>query len=160
MPSRNHIINKTINPRSLVIKTCRGKDLERILSIESAGFGKEAWDRNTFAYYLEQPTCLFLMAWRGRSAVGYLLACTRAKRAELVSVAVVPAARRVGVASAMLESLMRRLNRRDVTRLVLAVKVTNRGALAFYERYDFRKIRRVARYYEDGSDGWMMEREI
>ena len=59
-----------------------------------------------------------------------------------------------------MDSTLRRLRRRGVTRLRLMVKVTNRRALAFYEKYGFRKIRRVARYYEDGADGLSLSKDL
>ena len=43
-----------------------------------------------------------------------------------------------------MDSTLRRLRRRGITRLGLMVKVTNQRALAFYEKYGFRKLRRVA----------------
>jgi ribosomal protein S18 acetylase RimI-like enzyme len=59
-----------------------------------------------------------------------------------------------------MESLLRRLRLRRIKRLTLMVKTTNREARAFYEKYAFEKVRRVRRYYEDGSDGWLMARDV
>jgi [ribosomal protein S18]-alanine N-acetyltransferase len=64
------------------------------------------------------------------------------------------------VASALLESTLRRLRRRKVGRLVLMVRVTNEAARAFYGKYGFEKVRIVRRYYEDGSDGLLLERAV
>ena len=75
------------------------------------------------------------------------------QRAELVSVAVDPAFLGRGAASALMDSTMRRLRRRGVARFGLMVKETNLPARAFYAKYGFRKLRRVAHYYEDGADG-------
>jgi ribosomal protein S18 acetylase RimI-like enzyme len=57
-----------------------------------------------------------------------------------------------------MESALRRLRRRGIVRLSLMVKISNREAEAFYAKYGFRKVRRVRRYYEDHSDGWLMSR--
>ena len=40
-----------------------------------------------------------------------------------------------------------------MARFSLMVKVTNQRALAFYDKYGFRRRRRVPGYYEDGADG-------
>jgi ribosomal protein S18 acetylase RimI-like enzyme len=40
------------------------------------------------------------------------------------------------------------------------VKVTNHRARAFYEKYGFRKLRRVTGYYEDGEDGLLLYRDL
>ncbi len=65
-----------------------------------------------------------------------------------------------GAASALMESTLRRLRRRGITRFGLMVKVTNRRALALYEKFGFRKLRRVARYYEDGADGLSLAKDL
>jgi [ribosomal protein S18]-alanine N-acetyltransferase len=136
-------------------------DLERIVQIENASFGAEAYERKLFAEYRNRCGELFLVAERRQRVWGYLIACRRGEAgAELVSVAVDPAARRSGAASALLESLFRRLRRRGVVRLNLMVRGTNRPAQAFYEKYGFRRRRKVPGYYEDGGDGIAMSREV
>jgi ribosomal protein S18 acetylase RimI-like enzyme len=75
-------------------------------------------------------------------------------------VAVDPAARGRGAASALMESTLRRLRRRGVARIGLVVKATNYAARAFYERYGFEKVRKAPRYYEDGADGWRMAKRL
>src|SRR5437763_1727215 len=85
-----------------------------------------------------------------------LYRCAFGNRAEVVSLAVDPAVRCRGVASALMNSCLRRLRLRGISRLALMVKVTNVAARAFYEKYQFEKVRTVRGYYEDGADGWLM----
>jgi len=150
------------------------RDLERIEEIERASFGREAYDRKLFAYYREKCGGLFLVAARRNARTGkvsprgklcgYLIACLRGGRlagsAELVSIAVGPAARGKGAASALLESALRRLARHGAERLNLVVRATNAPARAFYEKYGFRRVRTVPGYYEDGGDGIAMWRPV
>jgi len=150
------------------------EDLERIGEIERASFGREAYDRKLFAYYMEKCGGVFLVAARRNARVGkaprrgklcgYLIACLRGGRlagsAELVSIAVNPATRGKGAASALLESALRRLARRGAERLNLVVRATNGPARAFYEKYGFRRLRTVPGYYEDGGDGVAMSRPV
>jgi [ribosomal protein S18]-alanine N-acetyltransferase len=141
------------------IQRLRLRDLDRILEIERASFGDAAYDRNLFADYFHICRDLFLTAKRQRRICGYMITCICGdpkRPAELVSVAVDPQTRGCGAASALMDSVLRRLRRRGIARLSLTVKVTNYPALAFYEKYGFQKVRRVRRYYEDGADGWRM----
>jgi ribosomal-protein-alanine N-acetyltransferase len=78
----------------------------------------------------------------------------------LVSVAVDPAFLGKGAASALMDGTLGRLRRRKIIRLGLMVKATNRRARAFYEKYGFRKLRRVAGYYEDGADGLSLAKDL
>jgi [ribosomal protein S18]-alanine N-acetyltransferase len=150
------------------IRRVRVADLDRIMEIERASFGRDAYDRNLFAEYTRQCGELFLVAERSRKVWGYTLTslATRKyggvarKQAELISVAVDPAKRGTGAAKALMDSTLRRLRPRGVTRLVLMVKVTNARARAFYEKYGFKKIRIVRAYYEDGRDGWSMAKHL
>ena len=150
--------------RRYSIRRSRLADLDRIMEIERASFGPDAYDRNLFAEYTRKCGELFLVAERGRKVWGYVLTCPRAgafrDRAELVSLAVDPAMRGRGVATALMESTLRRLRLRGFSRFGLMVKVTNERARAFYEKHGFNKVRRVRRYYEDGEDGWLMARPI
>src|ERR1035437_5471738 len=147
-------------PARFVVRRMRRVDLDRIMEIECASFGADAYDRNLFAEFLHTCGDLSLAVERSGKIRGYLIASRQGRRAEVVSVAVDPACRGQGAASALMESALRRLRLRRVARLVLMVKTTNHAARAFYEKYAFRKVRRVRRYYEDGSDGWLMAREV
>jgi len=140
-------------------------DLDRILEIEHASFGKDAYDRNLFAEFLHKCGALFLVAEdQDRRVCGYMVSCIRGKgadaRAELVSVAVDPAGRGQGAASGLMESTLRRLRIRAIPRFALMVRVTNRKALAFYEKYGFHKVRTVRGYYEDRADGFLMAKTL
>jgi ribosomal-protein-alanine N-acetyltransferase len=107
---------------------------------------------------------LFLVAELGTKVCAYSIAAISpgglGSRAELVSMAVAPAFRRKGAASALMDSTLRRLRRRGVTRLALMVKVTNYRARDFYAKYGFRKLRRVSGYYEDGADGLSLAKDF
>jgi ribosomal-protein-alanine N-acetyltransferase len=142
------------------VRRLRMADLDRILEIERASFGDDAYDRNLFAELFGQCGELFLVAERERKVCGYMVTCTRGEQAELVSIAVDPAARGRGAASALMESTLRRLRRRGIARISLTVKATNDNARAFYARYGFEKVRKAPRYYEDGADGWRMAKNL
>jgi ribosomal-protein-alanine N-acetyltransferase len=149
-------------PGPFHIRRLRASEIDRILKIELASFGKDAYDRNLFAEYLRKCGELFLVAVRGRRICGYVITCMRvgSSSAELVSIAVDAAARQKGAASELMASTIRRLRRRDVARVTLMVKVTNKPARRFYEKWGFRKVRRVPKYYEDGRDGIRMARDL
>ena len=150
--------------KRFAIRPVRQRDLDRILEIEAASFGADAYDRNLFAEYTRKCGGLFLVALWGTRVCAYsitgLSPSGAGKRAELISVAVDPAHLGKGAASALMESTLRRLRRRGITRFGLMVKVTNLRALSLYKKFGFRKLRRVARYYEDGADGLSLAKDL
>ena len=149
-------------PGAFHVRRLRPSDLDRIQEIERASFGKDAYDRNLFAEYLHKCGELFLVAERDRRICGYAITCTRAdgSSAELISIAVDPAARGKGAASVLMQSTLRRLRRRGIPRVSLMVKVTNDPARRFYEKWGFTRLRRIKEYYEDAQDGIRMLREV
>jgi [ribosomal protein S18]-alanine N-acetyltransferase len=150
--------------KRFAVRPVRQRDLDRILEIEAASFGADAYDRNLFAEYTRKCGGLFLVAEWGTKVSAYSITALSpgkiGNRAELVSVAVDPAFLGKGAASALMYSTLRRLRRRGITRLGLMVKVTNGRARGFYEKYGFRKVRRVPRYYEDGADGLCLVKDL
>jgi ribosomal-protein-alanine N-acetyltransferase len=146
--------------KAIEIRRFRPSDLDRIEEIEKASFGRDAYDRNLFAEFFDKCRKFFLVAQRGSKLCGYVITCIRGDRAEVVSIAVDPAVRGSGAASALMDSTLRRLRRQKVERLVLMVKVSNAPARAFYLKYGFQKTRIVRKYYEDGSDGVLMARTV
>ncbi len=135
-------------------------DLDRILEIENASFGKDAYDRNLFAEFFHKCGDLFLGVGRENTLWGYMVTCIRGEQAEIISIAVDPAARGRGAAAALMKSTVRRLRWRGIPRIRLMVRVTNRAARAFYEKFGFEKVRMVPGYYEDGGDGLLMAKEL
>ncbi len=150
--------------KRFAIRRVRQRDLDRILEIETASFGADAYDRNLFAEYTRKCGDLFLVAEWGTKLCAYSITALPPggirKRAELISVAVDPAFLGKGAASALMDSTLRRLRRRGITRFALMVKVTNLPALSLYKKFGFRKLRRVARYYEDGADGLSLAKDL
>jgi [ribosomal protein S18]-alanine N-acetyltransferase len=144
----------------LEIRSFEAFEMERILEIENASFGAEAYDRKLFAKYYRSPGVLFLVAEEGGEIWGYLLASVRGRKAELVSVAVHPAARGKGIASALLRRALRKFPAGGLDRFNLMVRLDNLAAQSLYAKFGFTRIRRVREYYEDGSDGLLMTRQL
>ena len=144
----------------ITVRKFQAGDMDRILEVEHASFGKDAYDRNLFAEFSHKCGDLFLVAERRSRICGYIVTCIRGDRAELVSIAIDPAVRGRGAGSALLESTLRRLLRRRVSRWGLIVRVSNTPGRVLYAKHGFRKLRIAPGYYEDGEDGLVMTKSL
>ena len=63
-------------PGRFLVRRFRASDLNRILTIEHASFGEDAYDRNLFAEYARECGGLFLVVERASRVWGYMLTCT------------------------------------------------------------------------------------
>lgn len=128
------------------------------MEIERASFGRQSYSRSLFRELYEQCRGLFFVARRGKHVAGYIVGCVEKAEAEVVSIAVDPAVRQVGVGRVLMEHLVNAASVAGAKRMSLMVRTDNHAALKFYRGFGFRRLRRVPGYYEDGADGWLMYR--
>ncbi len=92
---------------------------------------------------------------------GFLLAWRAADELHLTDLGVSAAARRRGVARALISELRREGERGAARVILLEVRESNAPALALYQALAFRELDRRARYYEDtGEDAVVMQLEL
>ena len=129
-------------------------DLPAVISIERRSF-PAPWSLAMFVLELSKPSGICLAASSGGELVGYLV-CSRYDRVwHLMNVAVAPEHRRLGVASQLIVQLIEEGG--DELPFTLEVRVSNREAIAMYERLGFRSAGVRPRYYQDnGEDALIM----
>lgn len=90
---------------------------------------------------------------------GFIVWRVIADEAELITIGVAPAARKTGIASAMLAIMMGDVKKRGAKKVFLEVAETNTAARALYDRAGFQVVGRRPKYY-DGVDAIIMARQI
>jgi [ribosomal protein S18]-alanine N-acetyltransferase len=146
----------SVAPTRTRVRRFRPADLDGVMEIERASFGRWAYSAGLMMAYYRRSPDLFLVASAGPELAGYSVANRKTSSTELVSIAVAPAHRKGGLGRRLLNATVRRLRREGEKRLTLMVKENNRAARRFYENYGFRRVRTVKEYYEDGRDGVLM----
>ena len=146
--------------RAIQIVPFRPRHLDRILQIERASFGREAWPRKLFLEYYDDCRELFFVAKFATRVAGYIIGCIEARDAEIASLAIHPDYRRRGLAAALIGRVLRELRVAGVGRVTLMVRVGNMAGGRLYRSFGFRRVRTVRRYYEDGGDGILMVRSL
>lgn len=153
--NRSPILRPAISAKRISpdIRQFQPRDLRRIVEIERASFGKDAWTPELFLEYCRACPELFLIAKERRRIVGYSIACADWRGAELESIAVDQLYRGRGVAQALLQATIAQLS---AGTLRLMVGTANEPALRFYQRFGFKRVRKVRGYYGAGRDAWRM----
>jgi [ribosomal protein S18]-alanine N-acetyltransferase len=141
---------------ALEIRPFERRNLARVVAIELASFGRDAWPAELFSDYSRDTPDLFLVARLGRRIAGYSITLPNWRGAELESIAVDPRYRGRGVARALLDATIARLRRTGTVILRLMVSTKNTAALRFYKEYGFVRKRLVKHYYGTGRDAWRM----
>jgi ribosomal-protein-alanine N-acetyltransferase len=138
----------------VAIRRLAYSDLPAVLSIERRSF-PTPWSLAMFVLELSKPSGICLAATEGEEVLGYLV-CSRYDQVwHLMNVAVAPERRRAGVARGLIEQLVEEGGGR--LPFTLEVRVSNRPAIAMYERLGFRSAGVRPRYYQDnGEDALIM----
>src|SRR3954454_10378051 len=131
-------------------------DLPEVVAIERRAF-TSPWSLAMFVLELSKPSGICLAAVVDRELCGYLI-CSRYDTVwHVMNVAVDPTLRRRGIATALIERVLERVE--SDAQLTLEVRRSNDGAIALYERFGFRAAGVRRRYYQDnGEDAVVMWR--
>jgi [ribosomal protein S18]-alanine N-acetyltransferase len=129
-------------------------DLPAVIAIERRSF-PTPWSLAMFVLELSKPSGICLAAEVGEDLLGYVI-CSRYDQVwHLMNIAVEPERRRTGVASRLLTRLLDEA--KGALPFTLEVRVSNRQAIAMYERFGFRSAGVRPRYYHDnGEDALIM----
>jgi [ribosomal protein S18]-alanine N-acetyltransferase len=124
-----------------------------LAAVHAAAFpAHEAWGADAVGLQLALPGAFGLIDQRG----GMLMGRIAADEAEVLTLAVVPTARRQGIGAALLQEAMAVAAQRGGAVVFLEVATNNLAALALYRRAGFAEVGRRRRYYGDGSDALVM----
>lgn len=132
-----------------------------LAGLHGMSFPDDPWTASSLAALLESPGVFALTADSGH---GFVLIRVAADEAEVLTLAVCPAARRRGVASALLKSASEEAAKRGASTLFLEVGCKNSPAIALYKRFGFTEVGRRKAYYAsrkgDAEDAIVLRAEI
>jgi ribosomal-protein-alanine N-acetyltransferase len=79
---------------------------------------------------------------------------------HIITIDVLPQARRTGVGSQLLQGAEERLRSARCPSVILETAVDNRAALAFYKTHEYNVVRTIPRYYSDGVDALVLKKDL
>lgn len=139
-------------------------DFETLYRLDQACFdGDIAYSRRELREFLSLSTAQAIAAEDPESAalVGFVVGYVSIhRRGQVVTLDVAREHRRQGIGKALLEALLARFSAAFVDQVRLEVDVENQAAVAFYERFGFARVRRLADYYGPNRPAWEMGLEI
>jgi len=129
-------------------------DLDAILAIEHAVFPADAWPAATMRGELESTHGRYLVATDDAGAIlGYAGLRVAGDQGDIQTIAVRPAARRLGIGRALLVELLAEARRRRAAEVFLEVRADNPGAIALYASLGFAELAVRPRYYPAETPG-------
>jgi ribosomal-protein-alanine N-acetyltransferase len=141
----------------------RAEHIDALMPHEREMFGTEAWTRGGYraeladvrhrTYFAAESPDGALLGWAGVRVV--------ADEAEILTVGVVPSARRRGIARMLLGALLDEARRRGAREAYLEVRIDNAAARALYAKEGFAELGIRPGYYDAGRvDAVVMSRDL
>jgi len=135
-----------LSPDTLQIEQMKSYDLPAIASLHAICF-EDSWHAELLGRILSAPGAFGLFGRARGRVVGFILCRSSGQEGEILSLAVAPGARRIGLASALLDAAKAYAVKHDIEALFLEVAEDNVAARQLYEKYGFATVGRRAHYY-------------
>ncbi len=146
-------------------------DIQQIIRINRAVL-PENYPEFFFFEHLRLFPKAFIVAVLGERIVGYVMSRVEygwslisrglpVRKGHIISVGVLPEARRIGIAYNMLLRAFRALKHiYGAAEVYLEVRVSNSPAISLYRKLGMEIVSTIPRYYSDGEDAYVMARQL
>lgn len=119
------------------------------------------WSADTVKSLLESDTAVCFGAFEEDTLVGYAALEWVLDEGSLTDIAVLPAKRKKGVASLLMEALVDEAQKRNLQFVTLEVRQSNTPAISLYRKFGFEEVGKRPKYYKDPSeDALLMTRNL
>lgn len=137
-------------------------DVDALFDLEMFCFDGDRLSRRSLAYFVRHAHADVMVALLDGNVIGYAIVMYRrgTRLARLYSLAVHPAARGLGVGKRLLAQSEANATDKDCGFIRLEVSIENEAAIALYRASGYVARTRLKAYYENGSDGWRMEKAL
>ncbi len=139
------------------------KNLSEVLRLNVRCFRNgENYTKHTFSYLLGEPRNLSyrIVTAAGEMAGFVFVLVNEDGSAHLTTIGVAPEHRRRGLANRLLLHLEDALRARNISTVVLEVRVSNTLAQDLYRRAGYSVVQRLAKYYNNGEDCYLMMKAL
>jgi ribosomal-protein-alanine N-acetyltransferase len=142
-------------PRDFAVEPLSEDDARLLPPIHREDFSRP-WSGQEFASLVAQEPVFGFAAWqvgrRDAGPAGFVLARQAAGEAEILTIAVRRAMRRLGLGRDLMEAVLRELHAQRAQALFLEVDETNAPAVALYRRLGFREVGKRPGYYGEKGE--------
>ena len=118
------------------------------------------WSLKSFESEFSNPLAVYFVALKDDKVIGYCGYWWVFDEGQITNIAVHPDFRKMGIASALMDEMVKKCSVTDVYSLTLEVRVSNNPAISFYEKYWFKRVGLRPKYYDNKEDAVLMTKEI
>ena len=149
------------------LRNFRQDDFETLWKIDQQCFVPGiSYSRLELKFYITRPAAFTLVAENSPpelapETLGFIVAEANRKQAgHIITIDVLPQARRFGVGSMLLTTAEEQLRNANCEYVTLEAAVDNPPALSFYKKHGYFVVKTERRYYSNGVDAFVLRKEL
>lgn len=150
-------------PTEYLIRPLTDQNINEVLRLNVRCFRNgENYTKHTFNYLLSEPRNLsYRIVTSSGEMVGFVFVLVNNDgSAHLTTIGVAPEHRRRKLAQRLLSHLENALRKRSISTIVLEVRVSNTAAQYLYREAGYATVQRLAKYYNNGEDCFLMVKSL
>lgn len=154
--------NSRMSGQPVKIRNFRAGDLEALYRIDQICFSEDiAFSRTELTFQLNHAESIARVAEEGGRILGFVLARIESPLfAHVLTLDIVPEARRRGIGTSLMDSLHGLLSKKGIEAAVLEVSAINVPAQRLYEKMNYQYLGTLSGYYHGREDAYRMARLV
>ncbi|MBQ7705982.1 MAG: ribosomal protein S18-alanine N-acetyltransferase [Selenomonadaceae bacterium] len=140
----------------IIFRPMQISDVEAVAEMDEICFEEDGWDEDFFLEELRDEHSDYIVG----EIEGKIIACAGIKiyldEAEGMTIAVLPEFQGRGVGKKILTEIIKIAKMRGAKSMIFEVRVSNVPALHIYQKFGFKIVGRIKRYYVTGEDALTM----
>jgi ribosomal-protein-alanine N-acetyltransferase len=144
-----------------LLRDPRPEDFETLWRVDQECFPPGiSYTQQELKVYMRRKGAFTLVAEDFSGAIAGFIVAHGGLTGHIITIDVLPAARRSGLGSQMLHAAEERLRAAGSLAVGLEAAVDNVSALSFYKRHGYAVIKTWPRYYSNGVDALVLKKEL
>jgi len=135
-------------------------DLDQIAKMEKKTFKEDAFSKETIKKLIEQKIFfLKLVSNKPKNKIiGFIIAIKDdEERVNIVNFLIQKKYRKNGYGTFLLDKTIEKIKElKEIKRIVLNVKITNKEAIALYKKFQFQIVQKINNYYHQKESAYLM----
>lgn len=142
---------------NIIIRKMQEADIEKCIDIEKS-HNIKILSKEILKDELKLDSKYYLVALLDNDIVGYIGISYVLDTADIISIAVKKEFTRKGIASLLLNEIIKFCNEKNISRIFLEVRKSNTKAQSLYKKFGFTKISERKKYYNNIEDAYIFNK--
>ena len=142
----------------LITREICPKDSEKCYELDLKSI--KLWNKNQWKNELEKDYVTAMGIYSEYSILGVCVFHKIYNEAEIRYLSVHPSYKRMGLGKKLITKIIQECKNDNINKIFLEVSIKNKQALNFYDKFGFETISVRKKYYKDGSDAILKEKNV